>query len=210
MAKSNKRPIAVLHIAMLKVLAIFIAKMRTISLNMANHVALFPTPAPSLATFNTNIDALEAAEAVASTHVTGSAALRDQAYDLVLDNVHSLQAYVQVLADAAADVDDAIALILNSGFDLKSQGTFVKPEFEVVNSEISGAVELVAKSSGSHSANEWRRSTDGINWTMLPSTIKAKTTESGLTPGATVYFQHRPVLSDGVGNWSQVVSIIVT
>lgn len=210
MAKSNKRPIAVLHIALLKVLAIFIAKMRTISLNMANNVALYPSPTPSLATFDANIDALEVAEAKASTHVTGSAALRDQAYDLVLDNVHGLENYVQDLADNAADVDDAIALILNSGFDLKSQGAFVKPDFEVINTKISGVVELVAKASGPRTANEWRMSTDGINWTMLPSSIKAKTTESGLTPGATVYFQHRPVLKDGVGNWSQVVSIVVT
>ena len=207
MAGSNKRPLAVLHIALLKALALFIAKMRTISLNMATNVAMYPTPSPSLATFDTNIDALEVAEAKASTHVTGSKALRDKAYDLVLDNVHNLQAYVQTLADNAADVDDAIALITNSGFDLKNQGVRVKPDFEVKQGELSGSAELIAKFSGLRTANEWQMSTDQQTWIALPTTIQASTVVTGLAVKTTVYFKHRPVTKDGIGNWSQILAL---
>lgn len=209
MATSNKRPLVVLHMAMLRKIHDFIAKMRGISLNMANNVALFPTPNPSLATFNTNIDALEAAETATETRTRGSVEARNNAYDLVLDNVHNLLNYVQDLADNAADVDDALELIVKSGFDVKNLGVRVKPDFEARNGKISGSVELIAKSLGVRTAYEWQKSSDQTTWTGLPTTLQAKTVVSGLTTGATVYFRGRPVTKDGEGNWSQIVAIIV-
>ncbi|MBP7498106.1 MAG: fibronectin type III domain-containing protein [Bacteroidales bacterium] len=209
MAKSNRRPLAALHIKLLRVLAIFIAKMRNISLNMRNHPELYATPSPSLDIFDANIDALEAAEAVASTKVTGSAALRDQAYDLVNDNVHNLQSYVQILADNAADEDDAKAIILNSGFDLKMRGVYIKPEFEAKNTDLSGIVELAAKSAGTDAAYEWRISQDGEVWTDLETTLVAKQRVSGLTKGSNYFFKYRTVTKAGTSRWSQSISLIV-
>jgi hypothetical protein len=53
-------------------------------------------------------------------------------------------------------------------------------------------------------------SPDGKTFTSLPTTSRAKTTVSGLTPGMTYYFRHEPVLrKDGVAEWSQVISILV-
>ena len=210
MAKSNKRPLVVLNILKLKRINEFIAKMRGISLNMANNVALFPTPEPSLATFDTNIDALEVAEAATETRTRGSAQARDQAYDLVLDNVHGLENYVQNLADNSADVDDALTLIAASGFDLKNQGVRIKPDFEVRNTEISGTVELIAKAMGYRAAYEWEKSSNGIDWLPLPTTLQSKTELAGLTKNTLMYFRHRPVTKEGEGNWSQIVVIVVT
>lgn len=210
MATSNKRPLAVLNIKLLRKINDFIAKMRGISLNMANNVAVFTTPSPSLATFNTNIDALEDAEAVVKTGVRGSVEDRNKKYDLVLDNVHSEMNYVQDLADAAADVDDALAIIAKSGFDIKGHSARLKPDFTAVNLEVSGTVELVAKAAARRSSNEWKMSTDRIAWTMLPSSLQAKTIITGLTTGTTVYFMHRPILKNGVGQWSQIVELVVT
>jgi len=210
MAKSNKRPIAVLNILKLRKIGDFIAKMRGISLNMANNVAIFTTPNPDLATFDANIDALEAAEAATETRTRGSVQARDQAYDLMLDNVHSELNYVQDLADAAADVDDALEVIALSGFDLKNHGVRVKPDFEAKNTELSGTVELAAKALGPRTAYEWFMSTDQTTWTELPTTMQAKTTVSGLTPGSIVYFKERGVTKEGEGNWSQIVVILVT
>lgn len=44
MRRSNKRPLAVLNIKLLQKINDFIAKMRGISLNMANNLAIFPLP----------------------------------------------------------------------------------------------------------------------------------------------------------------------
>lgn len=210
MTSSNKRPLVVLNIQLLRKINDFIAKMRGISLNMANNVAVFATPSPSLATFNTNIDDLEDAEAATETRLRGSVQARDQAYDLVLDNVHNLLNYVQNLADNAADVDDALEIIALSGFDLKNQGVRVKSDFEVRNAALSGSVELIAKAVSYRAAYEWQMSTNSTTWNPLPTTLQAKTTVSGLTKGATVYFQYRPVVKEGEGNWSQIVAISVT
>lgn len=203
----KQRPIAALN----KPAAItgFIAKMRTIALNITNHPELYLSPMPSIATFTANIDALEDAEAVASTHVTGSAAKRNQKYDLVLDNVHNLQLYIQVLADNADDTDDAITIITNSGFDLKERGVYVKDALKATHGKLSGTVKLTAKAIEDAGAYEWQISDDNLNWTPLPTTIDATTKATGLTPATTVYFRCRPVMTDGIGDWTQAVSIIV-
>lgn len=57
---------------------------------------------------------------------------------------------------------------------------------------------------------EWQYSTDGGHtWVVVPSTLQARTTVSGLTPGATVQFRVRPVTKTGEGDWSQPTSLIV-
>lgn len=209
MANSQLRPLVVLNIAKLRRINDFIAKMRGISLNMGNNVALFPAPSPTIATFSTNIDALEAAEAVIKTGLRNAVEARNQAYDLVLDNVHNLQNYVQNLADNAADYDDAVNLIAASGMDIKGRGTRVKPDIEVRNGSISGSVELIVKAKKGRNAYEWQMSADQLTWTMLPVTLQAKTTLTRLTKGQTLYFRSRPVTKGGEGDWSQVVTILV-
>jgi hypothetical protein len=211
MAKSNLRPLAVLHTQKVRKIGSFIEKIRAIVLDMTNNVALFPSPTPTLATVTTHITALEAAEDVAKTRVAGSVAARDQQYDVVLDDAHGLLAYVQTIADNAANEEDSIAIINASGFDLKHHGVRVKPAINVSSTKVSGTIQLVAKSPARRAANEWQMSTDRTIWTNLPATLMAKTTVAGLTPGSTIYFRHRPVVKGTApSGWTQIVSIIVT
>ncbi len=50
---------------------------------------------------------------------------------------------------------------------------------------------------------------DGKTWVIAPGTLQAKTTVTGLTPGATVQFRSRALTKSGEGDWSQTVQLIV-
>jgi len=52
-------------------------------------------------------------------------------------------------------------------------------------------------------------SADGTTWTDLPSTLKAKTTVSGLTVDVRTYFRFRAITPSGTGSWTAAVSIVV-
>ncbi|HKR04521.1 MAG TPA: hypothetical protein VJY62_07780 [Bacteroidia bacterium] len=209
MANSSKRPIALLALSRFRKIGNFILMVRTVILNITNHTGFFATPAPPLATVITDTNDLEAAEAIAKTHVTGSAAARDLQYDIVLNDMYGLQGYVQNLADLAADEATAIAIINASGFGLRNHGVRVKPLLSVKHGDEEGAVKLFSKAAGKRASYEWGQSPDGIAWTDLPVTLQAKTTVTGLTVGSKMYYRVRPVLKDGAGFWSPVVSIIV-
>ena len=82
--------------------------------------------------------------------------------------------------------------------------------FTVKDGRVSGSLELIAPKGGNRAGYEWAYSTDGKRtWVSLPFTVKASTIVYGLEPGATVYFRYRPVTKNGVGDWSDPVSIIV-
>ena len=75
---------------------------------------------------------------------------------------------------------------------------------------LSGTANLVAASAGRRASYEWEYSTDGgKTWVFAPPTLQAKTTVSGLTPGATVQFRYRPVTKTGEADWSAPVPLIV-
>ena len=209
MAKSSKRPLAILSISKLRKIGNFILRIRTIVLNIENSPLIFVTPVPPVATVKTDVDNLESAEVTAQTRVPGSAAIRDQKYDIVLDDVHDMQGYVQSLADNAADEAAAITIIEASGFDLKNQGVRVKPPLAVKPGDTDGEVKLVAKSAGARTSYEWQKSADGTNWLHLPATLQAKTTAGGFASGDKAYFRVRPIFKEGPGTWSASVSIIV-
>ena len=70
-----------------------------------------------------------------------------------------------------------------------------------------GSVILGAEGSGAH---EWRMSTDGTTWALLPASFTAKTSVSNLTPGTVYYFQNRRMLTNGEKTeWCQSVKIRV-
>ena len=71
-------------------------------------------------------------------------------------------------------------------------------------------VELIAKAErGGRASYEWQTSRDGIAWTNMPSTLQAKTSLAGLTPGDLVYFRVRAIIKGGAKDWSAAISIIV-
>lgn len=209
MTANPKRPTAALNMKKLRKLGKFIEKIREIILMMTNNILIFPTPTPALTSVTTHVNDLEAAEAIAKTRVAGSVAQRDIKYAIVLEDVHGLQAYVQILADAASNEEGAIMIITASGFDLKMHGVREKPEISVKYGKLSGSVVVIAKAVKGSKSNEWEISDNGTVWTGLPSTTKSRTTVTGLTPGALKYFRHRPVTKAGEGNWTQTVSILI-
>jgi spore coat protein U-like protein len=55
----------------------------------------------------------------------------------------------------------------------------------------------------------WDYSLDLKTWTSVPQTMKASTTIAGLTMGQVYYFRFHAQTRKGVGNYSQVVSLLV-
>jgi len=209
MANSKKRPLVVFLIRNFRQIGNFILKAKAIVLDIGNSPGFFTTPAPALATVTSDIGNLELAEATAETHVVGSAAARDLRYDVVLTEIHGLQNYVQNQADNAVDEPTSIAIINASGFSLKVNGVHVKPPLAVKNSPVAGEVILTGKSAGKRASYDWQMSANGTTWTDLPSTLKAKTTVSGLTVDVRTYFRFRAILPEGTASWSASVSIVV-
>jgi len=200
---------AVFPINKLKKIGDFILRIRAIVLNIVNNPTFFVTPNPTVASINTNIAALETGETLAKTRVTGSTSARNLKYDVLLKSLHGLQNYVQTLADNAADEHTSIAIITASGFDLKNKGARVKPDLEARNGNVSGSIDLIAKSAAARSAYNWGMSSDKITWTELPPTLQSKTSVNGLTPATTVHFRYRAITKTGAGNWSQSISIVI-
>lgn len=155
------------------------------------------------------MDDLETANTLAKTRVVGSASARDLKYDVVWDDVHGYQGYVQKLADDAADEATAISIIQASGFDLKNHGIRVKPLLAAKQGNTDGEILLFAKSAGARVSYQWQESHDGTAWSELPITLQAKTRVNGLASGSKVYYRVRAILKDGPASWSPLVSIIV-
>ena len=211
MAKSEKRPLAMLNWRALQRIGDFIVKVRAIVADIAANAGIFVTPAPPLATVTTNITALEAAETLAQSRVVGAAAARDEKYNVVVDNVRGLQGYVQNLADNAPNPGAAITIIQSSGFGLKVNGVRVKPPLEARNTKISGTVKLIAKAAGKRVSYQWQMSEDGgVTWTDLEVTLAANTSVSGLRVSAIVQFRVQSVTKAGPSGWTTPVNLVVT
>jgi hypothetical protein len=209
MAKSNRRPLAVVKLRLIRKMGDFILAMRTYVLNIGNNTTIFATPAPALSGVTTDITALETAETLAKTRVQGAAAARDVKYDAALDDLNGLLGYVQNLADTSADEATAISIIQAAGFNVKNRGVRVKAPLSAKQGDISGSVKLAAKSAGKRVSYNWRKSADGVVWTELPSSLQTKIIADGFTPGSPAYFSVQPVLKTGPQDWSATVSIMV-
>jgi hypothetical protein len=57
---------------------------------------------------------------------------------------------------------------------------------------------------------EWQYSTDQKTWLNAPSTLQAKTEIDGLTAGTAYFFRFRGITKTGPGDYSQVVTLLVT
>jgi len=166
----------------------------------------FPSPTPPLATIQSTIDSLETEEtAVLNAHPR--VAQRDVLVAQLLSQLHLLKAYVQQVADA--DPANAPSIIVGAGMAIKKPTSYSKPDFEVVQGQNSGTVELSIRSVSKRAAYYWQQSLDSETWSELPETLQAKTTVTGLKPGATYYFRYATLTKNGKSDWSRIVSIIV-
>ena len=115
---------------------------------------------------------------------------------------------MQQVADA--NVSTAESIIQSAGMNVKKVTLHTKGDIAAQHGTVSGSAHLIAKAAASRASYEWQYSTDQKTFTNAPSTLQAKTDVAGLTMGTTYFFRVRPVTKTGEGNWSQVVSLLVT
>jgi hypothetical protein len=169
----------------------------------------FASLAAKLNALNNNITTLEQMHTGTQTKPpTTTVAQRDAALLIVQNDLRTLKADVQTLADATPA--SAETIITAADMKVKKQGAINKQDFIVKNGVISGSALLIAKGiTKTHSAHDWAKSADGINWTPLTPTLAATTVESGLVRASIVKFRHRNILKDGPGDWSQTEELVI-
>ena len=176
---------------------------------LSTNKGLFPAPNPPLAQLSTDIDSLDTAETATHTRAKGTAGTRDAKLVIVRADLALVLTYVQGLVLAAPD--NAATIAQSAGLALRKTAVRSKSELSAKpNKTTSGWVDLVAKLGKVRASHEWQYSSDGgKTWTSAQTTLQAKTTVPGLTPGSAVLFRHRAVTKTGPLAWSQSVSIIV-
>jgi hypothetical protein len=163
------------------------------------------------------ITTVNKAEAAARTKAPGTAAARNVQRTLLVGMLEKVLPFVQGLADASATREDAVATIVAAGLLVAATPQVKKQILTVKQGPQSGSVLLAAFAKllgavgSKKSCFNWQQTSDGgKTFINLPSTPKAKTTVTGLTPLATYGFRVSVTASDGtIGAWSQTVTIIV-
>ena len=167
----------------------------------------FPTPSPSLATVQADLDAFNAAEATALTRAKGSVEARNAKLLALHEDLRHLLDYVQGVAEANAATADAI--IHSAGMAVRTVTLHSKGELTVRQGPVSGSVKLVAKAVAHRACYEWQYSTDQKTWIDVPPTLQAKADIDALTPATAYFFRFRGITKAGKGDFSQVVSLLV-
>jgi len=204
-AKQPARSIAALLLP--KSTPALIALAKTVVQRMTGNAGV-PNPTPTLAVVNQAITDLETAETAALARTKGAVATRNEKHVQLANMLHSLKASVQTAADANREA--APGLIESCGMTVKKANARQKQAFAAKQGPVSGSVKVTSPSAGRRASYEWGMSTNaGQTWTVLPSTLQARTSVTGLTPGATVSFRVRPVTKAGEGDWSQPTAILV-
>jgi hypothetical protein len=204
-SKSIHRSVAVLNLP--KIVAAIITYAQSIIAAMTGNTR-FPSPSPTLAVVSAAIAALQQSESSALARTKGAVTARNDRKAARVALLQQLRTYVQTVADA--DAENSAAIIQSAGFAVKKTPVRKPRVFDAVQGAVSGAVKLVTRSAGPRSAYDWQYSTDGgKTWMLLPSTVQAKTTVTGLAAGTTVQFRFRAVTKSGESDWSQPVSLLV-
>ncbi len=169
---------------------------------------LFPNAAPLLATVGAAIADLQAAEAAALSRIKGAAAARNEKRKALIAALQQLRAHIQQTVDA--DEANGPAIIESAGVSIRKTPTHRARVFAAKPGRISGVATLVTASAGHRASYEWQYSADGgKTWVVLPPTLQAKTSVTGLAPGAVVEFKYRAVTKAGADDWSAPVSLTV-
>jgi hypothetical protein len=168
----------------------------------------FPSPNPSLATFQADIAALNTAETAVLSRTKGAVEARDAKLAIVRTDLDNLKAYVQGVA-AVALPTDADAIIESAGLTTRKVTLHDKAALAAKQGSVTGTVNLVAKAAAKRASYSWQYSTDQKTWTTVPQTLQAKAGVSGLTAGTQYFFRVQAVTDSGVGDWSQLVALIV-
>jgi hypothetical protein len=177
---------------------------------VANSLAkepLFAQPTPPLAVFEAHIADLEDAEAHTLTRTRGAAAARNATRAVVHADLRYVQSFVQSIADARPA--EAASIVESSGLNVKRSSGHGKADFDVKVGPVSGSVHLYARAAKTRSSYDWEHSIDAVTWIRVASTVRADTVIPNVAPRTRNYFRFRRVTKEGVGGWSQVVSVLV-
>jgi len=169
----------------------------------------FPSPTPTLASFATDIAALENAETKAATKAKGSAALRNAKRKKVRDTLNHLRDYVQSVAETQATPAEATAIIASALMSVRKPTSRQKSALSAKNAGTSGSVVVEARAVARQATYYWEYSLDQKTWTIVPETMTSKITLTGLTSAQTYYFRFRALTRAGQRDYSQVVSLLV-
>jgi hypothetical protein len=168
----------------------------------------FVDAAQVIAALNAAFGLLDGTETAAQTRTKGTVAARNAAKANLLTTLHGAKAYVQQKADA--NVEQGQAIIESAGLTVRKASASTKPEFAAKQGAVSGSVHLTARATARRCSYEWQWSADGgKTWTVLPTTLQARTTVQNLPVGVMCAFRFRPVTKAGEGDFSQVVTLLV-
>src|SRR5580698_7008007 len=131
--------IAVLKLS--KKIADVIAFAQLVATSMEAEKASFPSPVPSMTTFQADITALIGAETAALGRAKGAVETRNAKLEVVKTDLELLRSYVQAVADAA-NPTNAAALVESSGMNLRHVTLPDKATITVRQGLVSGTVIL--------------------------------------------------------------------
>jgi hypothetical protein len=170
--------------------------------------AYFPTPTPPIASVQTAIHDLMAAQTDAQARTKGAVALRNEKRQTLVTLLEETRTYVQTTADT--NPENGPSIIESSGIAVRKPPVLAPRGFRVKPGAVSGSVKVVAPSAARRASYEWEYSLDGgKTWVALPPTLQAKTAVSGLTPQTTVQFRYRAVSKTGATDWNPAIAFLV-
>jgi hypothetical protein len=175
--------------------------------------ATFSSPPIAMAAFLLLIQAVEAAQAQASTKAKGTAAARTVKVDSLWNAMLSLKLYVQNMADQL-DHNSAVALIEQAGLIVSAAQLHVKELLTAQLVTTTNLVHLICNETMlcgktyKKTIFHWQMSADQKTWTNLTSTNYATTTLPNPGPG-TWYFRVSAVVGKEVIDWTQAVSLVI-
>ena len=170
----------------------------------------FPNPTPSATELRDLANALATANAKAHQGGPAMVADRNEKRSDLEEKLDLLVVYARSTVRAnAASPEAAATMILGIGLSIKKPRTTSKAPLAAKHGSISSEVLLIARAAGKTAMYLWEHSLDQETWTSVPQTMTAKTRISGLTPGQAYYFRLRVQTRKGLGDYSDVVKLIV-
>ena len=166
----------------------------------------FPEPTPPLGEVSDSLNALAADEELAQKGGKGMVKQRDVALRKAHSKMTMLKAYVQCIANAEPDKEEAV--VLSAGMNVGKPRTWTKPPIKAKHGDAPGRVVLDAKALPKPVYYRWQMSTDQATWTDLCESFKTKTTVEGLMPATVYSFRLRAVTRNGPSEWSPPVTIV--
>lgn len=164
----------------------------------------FATPIPALLTITTALADFMAAINAAVNRDKQLVEAKNAKRETVLNLLAALGNYVEDVANDPASAPATPAEVIESaGMRPRPFVARGKQVWEVFRGVFSGTVKLFAAAI-KRGIHEWQYTStplDEDSWISLPSTTKARTTISGLTPMTYVYCRHRTVTKNGTSDW---------